>query len=419
MGNAYNNASLLVTPNGYRASKIYSAKPTDGTGDLAFSRASTAMRRNSAGLWESVANNVPRLQYPVGVGCPSWLFEPQATNGIRNNTMAGGVAGTPGTLPNFYSDSVGVLTREIVGFGTEDGLSYMDIRFFGISGGSFLDIFYDTSTSIAASVGQVWNLSSYIKIIAAPAPPVSYQLCYREFNSGGSFLTIQQGPSLALTTTLTQYSYSRTISQATAAFVQPSLFFNITLAATYDFTLRIAVPQLELGSVATSPIITAGSAVTRLADVASKTSATALIGQTEGSIYFDLTIGQSLNDSTSKTICAISDGTANNRIDIYRFNNLIYYDNLVGGVLQFSNSVFTITSFNTRLKGCINYQLNSVKTFINGALTDTDTTALIPACSRFDEGNTRGNAVYNGLIDEVILYKTALSDSEAIELTTL
>jgi hypothetical protein len=85
MGNAYNNASLLVTPNGYKASKIYSAKPTDGTGDLAFSRASTAMRRNSAGLWEEVANNVPRLQYPVGGGCPSWLFEPQATNSFLNS----------------------------------------------------------------------------------------------------------------------------------------------------------------------------------------------------------------------------------------------------------------------------------------------------------------------------------------------
>jgi len=78
--NLYDSASLLVTPNGYKASKIYSAKPTDGSGDLTFTRASTAMRRNSSGIWESVANNVPRLQYPVGGGCPSWLFEPQNTN---------------------------------------------------------------------------------------------------------------------------------------------------------------------------------------------------------------------------------------------------------------------------------------------------------------------------------------------------
>jgi len=62
MGNAYNNASLLVTPNGYKASKIYSAKPTDGSGDLAFSRASNATRVNSQGLIEKVRTNL----YPNG-----------------------------------------------------------------------------------------------------------------------------------------------------------------------------------------------------------------------------------------------------------------------------------------------------------------------------------------------------------------
>jgi hypothetical protein len=100
MGNAYDSASLLVTPNGYKASKIYSAKPTDGTGDLAFSRASTAMRRNSAGLWESVANNVPRLQYPVGGGCPSWLFEPQATNVIERSYQPASWSGFAATGTN-------------------------------------------------------------------------------------------------------------------------------------------------------------------------------------------------------------------------------------------------------------------------------------------------------------------------------
>ena len=65
-------ASLIVTPNGYKASKLYSVKPTDASGDMTVVRATTATRVNSAGLIESVAINVPRLDY-TGGGCPSIL----------------------------------------------------------------------------------------------------------------------------------------------------------------------------------------------------------------------------------------------------------------------------------------------------------------------------------------------------------
>jgi hypothetical protein len=74
------NAKLILTPNGYKAGKLYSVKPFDGSGDLDVTRATTAWRRNSSGILESVGNNVPRLHYPVGGGCPSVLVEPQRTN---------------------------------------------------------------------------------------------------------------------------------------------------------------------------------------------------------------------------------------------------------------------------------------------------------------------------------------------------
>jgi hypothetical protein len=74
------DAKLILTPNAYKASKLYSLKPFDGSGDFDVVRATTAWRRNESGIWESVANNVPRLHYPVGGGCPSVLVEPQRTN---------------------------------------------------------------------------------------------------------------------------------------------------------------------------------------------------------------------------------------------------------------------------------------------------------------------------------------------------
>lgn len=75
----FDDASLVLTPNGYKASKLYSIKPTSGAGDMTVVRATTATRVNSAGVIESVAINVPRLDY-TGGGCPKILIEPLRTN---------------------------------------------------------------------------------------------------------------------------------------------------------------------------------------------------------------------------------------------------------------------------------------------------------------------------------------------------
>ena len=55
----YDDASLIMYPSGYKANKIYSLKPTDGSGDLDFTRSNdTATRVNSAGLIEKVRTNL-------------------------------------------------------------------------------------------------------------------------------------------------------------------------------------------------------------------------------------------------------------------------------------------------------------------------------------------------------------------------
>ena len=51
-------ASLIVTPNGYKEGKLYSVIPSDGSGDMSVTRATTATRVNSAGLVELVPYNL-------------------------------------------------------------------------------------------------------------------------------------------------------------------------------------------------------------------------------------------------------------------------------------------------------------------------------------------------------------------------
>jgi len=73
------NPSLAMIPSGFKATKLYSVLPDDGTGDFTVDRNSVATRVNSDGLIEEVGVNVPRLDYTDG-GCPVLLTEPQSTN---------------------------------------------------------------------------------------------------------------------------------------------------------------------------------------------------------------------------------------------------------------------------------------------------------------------------------------------------
>ncbi len=83
----YDDASLIMYPSGYKADKIYSLKPTDGSGDFDFTRSNdTATRVNSAGLIEKVRTNL-LLQ--------SNTFDTTWVN--TNSTETGGQADKDGT----------------------------------------------------------------------------------------------------------------------------------------------------------------------------------------------------------------------------------------------------------------------------------------------------------------------------------
>jgi hypothetical protein len=55
MSDLLNSASLVMIPSGYKEDVVYSQIPTDGNGDLSFTRASNGTRINSAGLVEVCA----------------------------------------------------------------------------------------------------------------------------------------------------------------------------------------------------------------------------------------------------------------------------------------------------------------------------------------------------------------------------
>jgi hypothetical protein len=90
------------------------------------------------------------------------------------------------------------------------------------------------------------------------------------------------GSSKNITTTWQRYTFT---SSETGG-VQVDNYFGIS-PANLAKTLYIYHAQLEGGTYPTSIIPTTTAAVTRLADACSKTGISSLIGQTEGTLYWE------------------------------------------------------------------------------------------------------------------------------------
>jgi hypothetical protein len=68
--NLLSSASLVLTPSSYKEGKLYSVIPSDGSGDMSVTRATTATRVNSAGLVELVPYNL--VQYSQDFSNAIW-----------------------------------------------------------------------------------------------------------------------------------------------------------------------------------------------------------------------------------------------------------------------------------------------------------------------------------------------------------
>jgi hypothetical protein len=102
----FDSASICITPNGVKEGKLYSIKPTDGSGDLSVTRATTATRVNSAGLVELV---------PVNLASYSEQFDNGYWSKFNNSVSANATTSPNGTLtadkeiPNTSNDIHGII----------------------------------------------------------------------------------------------------------------------------------------------------------------------------------------------------------------------------------------------------------------------------------------------------------------------
>jgi hypothetical protein len=236
--------------------------------------------------------------------------------------------------------------------------------------------------------------------------------------STGAVSTISQTGAFSATSgTITAYGngwYRCTITFTSSISTTTRFRFNTT---TGDGTSGVLLygAQAELtSSYATSYIPTLGTSVTRVADAASKTGISSLIGQTEGTLFLDFEGGP--NDSIDY-VYGINDGTTSNRIIIFRTtSNTIVTQVRVGGATQAFIETATVTA-NTRQKCAVAYKLNDVAFYVNGVQIGLDTSATIPTCSVLATNRGDGAALFGRSINQALLFKTRLTNAQLAELT--
>lgn len=201
-----------------------------------------------------------------------------STNHIRNNTMQGTVPGTPGTVPELWGPtdpSSGGIVRSIVGTGVENGIDYIDIRYQGIAAAyTVLFIRFAVTGAITAAIDQKWAHKAYYKLVSGT--PGAVQMFITERDAAAANTGILYSDAFPLTSALTERSMEYVTWAATTVSIYPGLAVNFNGGQSYDFTIRIGLPQLYRGQAPKLPIKTSGAAVTRAADV---------IGPTAGLIY--------------------------------------------------------------------------------------------------------------------------------------
>jgi hypothetical protein len=426
----YDLASLVFLPSGYKSGKLYAQKPLTTDGQLAFTRASTATRVNASGLIETVASGLPRLDY-LGSTCGRLILEPQRTNLLQYSEQLNNAWWTPdgGTITantavapdgttsmdrltetattnphQVISTAVtifGGAARTFSAFVKKGNVRYIQIAnvaFGTSSASSIFDLDTKTVTANRASSGA--------------GPAFGFVNSYIEdYGNGILRLVLVNTCSFDAPTYRIAHSNQATFTGATLVDGMVSYAGNAS-----SFT-DIWGCQLESASYATSYIPTLGASVTRVADAASKTSISSLIGSTAGTVFFE-GVYSSVNTTNTRFVALKGAGTT------YQ-NLMILQDNQDGTLnVQFVDASVTATVNITWTHGLTNgqsfkiaiaYASNDVVVYQNGLSKGTDTsyTPITFTDLYLQYTDTLGKTETK----QTLLFKTRLTNAALAELT--
>jgi hypothetical protein len=336
--------------------------------------------------------NVPRLTYQNGGGgCPSLLLEPQRTNvetWSEDFSNASWTKTNSSITANTTTSPDGTQNADKIIENSANGVHFVFNVGATISVAQTLSVYAkaDTRTQLALQLGAssvIYNLSSGTIVSG----------------SGGTITSVGNGwYRCAITTTPAN----------TNALIFTANGGTNSYQGDGTSGLFIWGAQLELGAYPTTYIPTTTASATRVADACFKTGISSLIGQTSGTIFWDINF---VADGTEQTI-NISDGT--NFIYLQKYIDNKIYTGVYDG--SFVGSITSPVLTSGRKKIAFGYILNSLILYINGVSIGTDLTSTIPTCDRLSLTVSNTGSIET---NNFILFPTKLTNAELASLTTI
>jgi len=323
----------------------------------------------------------PRIDYTDSLTSPSFLLEPQSTNLItysedfslldeRNNAVV---------TNNVTVSPSGLLNADEITF---DGTSYGRVQ-----------------TSFSSTNGQSYTMSVYLK----NKDLSDVTQVWIGFSASG------QGQFVTITDEWQRYDVT---SVANGIIEYPRVQFSGT-GSLYAWGF-----QAEELSYATSYIPTAGSTATRLGETATNAGDVNVFNSEEGVLYVEIA---ALENGNIDRKIIINDGSFNNQIifGFSRFTGNINAEAHSGGSQSSTGwgaTGITQTNYN---KFAICWGNGIMKTYVNGAITSTESNIISPTIlNNLDFSYTNNTQIMYGKVKNLKVFNKALTDRE-LEILTI
>jgi len=382
-----------------------------------FERSTSATRVNKEGLIEVVSNNEPRIDF-LNDSKGALLLEPSRSNLITYSEA----------FDNAYWTKNGASITS--GFTSPDGTT------------NAFKLVEDTSTGVhriyqTSTVTSSTNVSISIYVKYAGTRWVFIR---NAENNVGRYFDLVDGvtggtgglgiPDNSLMVAMGDGWYKISVSNTNTSAARLELWMTKTEQATFstpytgDGTSGVYIygAQLEEGSYATSYIPTSGSAATRVAESSSQTPPDGVIGQSEGTIFYDgyygdepsevyLFLQENLGNGVSDSIYIQKFGSNSIAMQVYDGNN--FQTQLSGGSYVSGQ----------RIKIAVAYKQNDFALYINNVQIGVSSGGLVPNLNGIQIGtypalSDTHNYIASKGVNNVQLYNTRLSNSELVALTS-
>jgi hypothetical protein len=431
------NPSLALLPCAFDPAKLYSVLPDTGAGDFTVSRNGTATFLGANGLIQTAQANEPRLEFNADGSFRGVLVEPAATNLLLrseefDNTYWSKVNGPVIITQNQIASPDGQTSADLITIpavvdarmsrgsltllnSTSYTLSFF-VKNLNLTTGQTFRILLNNNTSSPNN----FDIRAVVNIAAGTVV----------YTGGGTSGTGITGTGNASISSLPN-GWFRIILTGTTGTSAASTTASVEVdSQNLERAFYIWGAQLEVGSVATSYIPTVATAITRPADIITRTNAQDLIGQSEGSLYAEINLSK-LTNNFFRNIITIGNwsalgfaliidnpGANSQAFGFYgRFNNANIFTPI-------TTTSLTMSNFRNH-KLLVVYKQNEFSLFWNGVLVAKRTAGsysgsmadislhTITGLSSAQSGTLNDN------LRSLCIFKTALTDAQAIALTTL